>query len=97
MRMKKVIVNVAGITQGDGIAQKWFVWRQMGNVINGLFWGKCIGKWKLEIGRSVIKSRHIFISLATCLSVIVYMSAGNNTAWNLPCFGIPNGLLYDTP
>ena len=46
--------------------------------------------------RSIIKSGHIFY-LFSCLSVIVYMSAANNTAWNLPRFGIPKGLLYDTP
>jgi hypothetical protein len=46
MRMEKVLVYV-GITEGDGVIQKWFVWRQKGNVINGFVWGKCIGKWKL--------------------------------------------------
>jgi hypothetical protein len=45
MRMEEVLVNAAGITQGDGIVQKWFVWRKKGNVINGFVWGKC--KWKL--------------------------------------------------
>ena len=62
-----------------------------------LFGGNVLVSGNFKYPRSIIKFEGTLISLSACLSVIVYMSAGNNTAWNLPRFGILYCLLQDTP